>query len=79
MPRIGGMEVLSTLRADPRTRGLPVIVLTSSTQDEDMPASYHLGANSYVPKPVTTEEFLAAAKALGVYWLDINRQPAQNP
>jgi two-component system, response regulator len=78
MPRIGGMEVLSTLRADPRTRGLPVIVLTSSTQDQDMAASYHLGANSYVPKPVTTEEFLAAAKALGVYWLDINRQAAQD-
>ena len=79
MPHLGGMEVLSALRTDPRTRALPVIVLTSSTQDQDMLTSYHLGANSYVPKPVDSEEFLHAAKALGVYWLGINRQPAQQP
>ncbi len=74
MPRLGGLEVLARLRADPRTRSLPVIVLTTSTEDRDVAESYSLGANSYVPKPVTPEEFLAAAKALGVYWLGVNRQ-----
>jgi two-component system response regulator len=78
MPRVGGMEVLSTLRADPRTRALPVIVLTSSSQDQDMVESYNLGANSYIPKPVTTEDFVVAAKAVGLYWLDINKQPSRS-
>ena len=78
MPRLGGMEVLSVLRADSRTQSLPVIVLTSSQEDEDVAESYHLGANSYVRKPVSSEEFLHVAQLLGVYWLDVNRQADQN-
>lgn len=74
MPRMGGLEVLARLRAVPSTRSLPVIVLTSSAQDRDMAESYHLGANGYVPKPVTPDGFLQAAKALGVYWLGVNKQ-----
>ena len=74
MPRMGGLEVLSRLRADSRTRALPVIMLTTSTEDRDIAESYLNGANSYVPKPVTSAEFLAAAKTLGIYWLDLNVQ-----
>ncbi len=79
MPRMGGLEVLARLRADPSTRALPVIVLTTSTQDREVAESYSLGANSYVSKPVTPDEFLQAAKALGVYWLGINRHARTHP
>jgi two-component system response regulator len=72
MPRMGGLEVLARLRADKLTRLLPVIMLTTSAEDRDIVESYDGGANSYVRKPVTTQEFLAAAKTLGVYWLEIN-------
>lgn len=72
MPRMGGLEVLARIRADLRTRSLPVIMLTTSTEDRDIVESYSSGANSYVPKPVTSADFLAAAKTLGVYWLDLN-------
>jgi two-component system response regulator len=74
MPRMGGLEVLSRLRADQRTRALPVIMLTSSAEDRDVLDSYQSGANSYVQKPVTSAEFLAAAKILGIYWLGMNVQ-----
>ena len=74
MPRMSGLEVLAQLRADPSTRSLPVIMLTTSTEDRDIAESYAGGANSYVPKPVATEEFLEAAKTLGVYWLGLNIQ-----
>ena len=74
MPRMGGLEVLSRLRADPRTKALPVIMLTSSAEDRDVLGSYQSGANSYVQKPVTSAEFLAAAKILGIYWLGMNVQ-----
>lgn len=76
MPRMGGLEVLTRLRADPRTRALPVIMLTTSTEDRDIAASYNSGANSYIPKPVTSEAFLLSARTLGVYWLDLNIQPS---
>ena len=75
MPRIGGLEVLARLRTDPRTRRLPVIIMTTSDQDRDIASSYDGGANSYIPKPLTPEGFLEAAKTLGQYWLHINRQP----
>ena len=75
MPRVGGLEVLAKLRADPATRRLPVIVMTTSDQERDIAFSYDGGANSYVPKPLTPEGFLAAAKTLGQYWLHINRHP----
>jgi two-component system, response regulator len=75
LPKVGGLEVLERLRADPRTRSLPVVVLTTSSEDADIASSYQLGANSFVRKPVVFSEFLDAARMLGLYWLLIN-QPA---
>jgi CheY-like chemotaxis protein len=72
LPRIDGLEVLKTLRADPRTRLLPVVVLTSSNEEQDLIRSYSLGANSYVRKPVDFAHFLEAARQLGLYWLILN-------
>ncbi len=74
MPRMSGPEALRLLRADKSTKSLPVIMLTSSVDDRDIVRSYDLGANSYVQKPVGSAEFLEAAKALGVYWLGVNKQ-----
>lgn len=74
MPRMRGPEALALLRAAPSTKSLPVIMLTSSADDRDIIKSYDLGANSYVQKPVDSDEFLAAARALGIYWLGINKQ-----
>jgi two-component system response regulator len=78
MPRMGGLEVLARLRADPLTRSLAVIMLTTSAEDSDIVESYDHGANSYVRKPVTTSEFVEAARILGVYWLGVNI-PAPHP
>lgn len=75
LPRLGGLEVLKRMRADARTQNVPVVVLTSSSQDEDIVASYSLGANSYIRKPVRFEEFSQAVSQLGVYWLLINQPP----
>jgi two-component system response regulator len=75
LPKIDGIEVLKRLRADPRTELLPVVVLTSSHEDEDIIRSLACGANAYVRKPVEFEEFAAAAKTLGLFWLLMN-QPA---
>jgi CheY-like chemotaxis protein len=75
LPRIGGLEVLRRVRADERTRLLPVVVLTASNEDEDVIRSYDLGANAYVRKPVDFSEFAEAAKTLGLFWLLLN-QPA---
>ena len=77
LPRVDGLEVLEKIRADPRTRLLPVVVLTSSTEDSDLVRSYSLGANSYVQKPVDFREFIEAARSLGLYWLVLNRPPPQ--
>lgn len=68
LPRIGGLEVLRRIRADERTRELPVVVLTSSTEDEDVIRSYELGANAYVRKPVDFLQFAEAARTLGLFW-----------
>lgn len=73
LPKIGGFEVLQQLRADERTKYVPVVVLTSSIEDADMIRSYDLGANSFVQKPVDFEEFVSAAANLGLYWLVINK------
>ena len=73
MPRMDGHEVLRRIRADPRTRHLPVVVLTSSAEDEDVLRSYDAGANSYVRKPVSFLDFVEAARSLGAYWLELNR------
>ena len=75
LPRIDGMEVLRRLRADERTRFLPVVVLTSSNEDQDVVNSYQLGANSYIRKPVDFIQFIDAARQLGMYWLLLNEAP----
>jgi two-component system response regulator len=78
LPRIDGLEVLRRIRADPRTRLLPVIVLTASKEEEDVLQSYTLGANAYVRKPVEFVAFVEAAKTLGLFWLLVN-EPAPTP
>lgn len=72
LPKVSGLDVLKRLRADPRTRRLPVVVLTSSNEDRDVITSYELGANSFVRKPVDFSQFLDAARQLGLYWLVLN-------
>ena len=75
LPKIDGLDVLRHIRADERTRHLPVVVLTTSNEERDIVASYQLGANSFVRKPVVFEEFVSAVNALGAYWLLVN-EPA---
>ncbi|MBI2942800.1 MAG: response regulator [Candidatus Wallbacteria bacterium] len=75
LPRIGGLEVLKRLRADERTQCLPIVVLTSSREEEDLLQSYVLGANSYVRKPVDFAQFVDAVQSLSLYWLVINEPP----
>jgi two-component system response regulator len=75
LPKVDGLEVLRRIRADERTRLLPVVVLTASREEEDVVRSYALGANAYVRKPVDFAEFAAAAKTLGLFWLLLN-EPA---
>ena len=72
LPKVDGLQVLQRIRADARTRRLPVVIFTSSSEQEDMIKSYDLGANSYVRKPVEFEDFLEATNRLGVYWLAVN-------
>jgi len=72
LPKVDGMEVLRRIRADDRTKFLPVVVLTSSKEDEDILGSYSLGANAYVRKPVEFAQFAEAAKTLGLFWLLLN-------
>jgi two-component system, response regulator len=72
LPRLDGREVLKRLKADPRTRRVPVVVLTSSTEERDVMQSYECGANSYIVKPVDFEQFTEAVRDLGKYWLVIN-------
>jgi two-component system response regulator len=73
LPRVTGLDVLRAMRADERTRFVPVVVLTSSLEDEDLVESYRLGANSYIRKPIDFEAFQAAARQLGTYWLLLNQ------
>lgn len=75
LPKIGGLDVLKRLRQDRRTRLIPVIVLTSSTEERDIVESYSLGCNSYVRKPVDFSEFVEAVRQLGLFWLLINEAP----
>jgi len=75
LPKIDGLDVLRALRADERTRLIPVVILTSSAEDQDLARSYGMGANSYVRKPVDFKQFVEAVRQLGLYWLAIN-QPA---
>jgi two-component system response regulator len=75
LPRIDGFEVLRRMRANKRTKHLPVVVLTTSSEDDDVIRSYDLGANSYVRKPVDFTQFAEAAIHLGLYWLELNEPP----
>jgi two-component system response regulator len=75
LPRIDGTEVLRRIRADERTHLIPVVMLTSSKEEEDVCKSYSLGANSYIRKPVDFDSFVEAIKVLGLYWLILNEPP----
>ena len=77
LPKVNGLEVLATIKADPRTKTVPVVVLTSSREDMDLIASYELGANSYIVKPVAFAEFEGALRQLALYWLRFNEEPPQ--
>jgi two-component system response regulator len=79
LPKLDGLGVLKAIRADDRTRLLPVVILTSSKEEQDLISGYSLGANSYVRKPVDFTEFLEAVKVLGIYWLMMNQSPPQRP
>ena len=76
LPKVSGIEVLARIKSDPEARKLPVVVLSSSTQDKDVLDSYNLGVNSFVSKPVQFEEFARVVGELGMYWLLLNRPPA---
>lgn len=77
LPKIDGLEVLRRLRADERTALQPVVVLTTSSEEQDIISSYKLGANSYIRKPVDFNQFLEAVGHLGLYWLVLNQRPPQ--
>jgi len=75
LPRISGLEVLQQMRSDPRTRSVPVVVLTSSDEESDMGESYRMGANSYIRKPVDFLAFIEVMRQLLHYWVEVNRVP----
>jgi two-component system, response regulator len=75
LPKIDGMDVLKRIKSDPRTKMIPVVVLTSSKEQKDVIESYNLGVNSYMVKPVNFEGFAATVKDLGMYWLLLNQPP----
>lgn len=75
LPKVDGLEVLRRMRAEPRTRLIPVVVLTTSKEESDLINSYNLGCNSYIRKPVVFSEFLEAVRQLGMYWLMLNEMP----
>ena len=75
LPKVSGTEVLHRVKSDPRTKSIPVVVLTSSNEERDILESYRLGANSYILKPVDFEQFTSSVKQLGLYWLLVNQSP----
>jgi two-component system response regulator len=75
LPKVHGLEVLRQVKADARTRAIPIIVMTSSTEEGDLVRSYHYGVNSYIQKPVDFKDFQKIVKTLGLYWLLVNAQP----
>lgn len=79
LPKVDGLEVLKRIKADSRTRVIPVVMLTSSKEQNDVIESYHLGVNSYIVKPVESEAFFKAIEQLGLYWLLVNQPPKSRP
>ena len=75
LPKVDGLSVLAQIRADERTKTVPVVVLTSSAEEQDLVKSYELGVSSYVQKPVDFVEFVEAARQIGLYWLVLNKHP----
>jgi CheY-like chemotaxis protein len=76
LPRIGGLEVLKAVKGDPELKVIPVVILTSSSEERDLVQSYRLGANSYLVKPVDFDKFGEAMREVGLYWLLLNRLPS---
>jgi CheY-like chemotaxis protein len=77
LPKVGGMEVLRRLKSDPRTRTIPVVIMTSSKEERDLVIGYGLGANSYIQKPVDFDQFRETVKQVGMYWLVTNQPPVR--
>ena len=77
LPKVDGLEVLRRIKSDPRTRAIPVVVLTSSREERDLVESYRLGVNSYIVKPVDFDKFVEAVEQLGLYWALLNQPPAR--
>ena len=75
LPKVDGMEVLREIKKDPRTRAIPVVILTSSREESDLVKGYHLGANGFIQKPVDFDEFRQIVKHVGLYWLVVNAPP----
>ena len=76
LPRINGFQILKRIRADKRTKLIPVIIITSSTEEQDIKKAYELGANSYIRKPIDFKKFYVVAQHLGLYWINLNEQPS---
>jgi two-component system, response regulator len=75
LPKVDGMEVLKQVKSDPRTKTIPIVIMTSSKEERDLVAGYSLGANSYIQKPVDFDQFRETVKSVGLYWLVTNQPP----
>jgi two-component system response regulator len=75
LPKVGGLEVLREVKSDPRTRAIPIVVLTSSVEESDLVRGYNLGVNAYIQKPVDFDSFRQTVKLLGLFWLVVNQPP----